>query len=625
MEIPPASPKIVYLDFFKEITNEIDEVLSSPTIRSFCEPISDLTLIFSDISSNQEVISNLSNIDLPAEEIDKLTQFLENPFQTSFSYGHKNKELIFIRLEKTSKLLKSDYKSGFLGLILHEIFHSVQRQRGLEVRVQNSLVFSLDFFSELASIVPPDVFGQDELIGFLKEISQVALFTLKDIYVNVEMIKRGFIDYLIDFYKTELRFEEPEGITKPIFDTPFQKGEIKIQNLIEFATAFNYTVSLIPVWLPTMVLETDSKSYTTSRELKHFIFDDYYTNPSLITREMWHIENIFLTSFSFSKGFHLKWFGAIFNLALEYLLGEDFVFYHLSKAAELVEEIYGEEEAERRRFAIVPILKAAYVHKKEYPVGIQQRNIDELEKMMKQYDIDDEELEELEESYDEYAQDKTKHVAHFFEDFLQLSIMILSQDFRKHIFQGQHSKINEFGRAILTNLQAINYLGDLCDNEYYHAVRISVKKILRNDYDVFRQKKMALLLETIAKNAIFASDLEANTNEVEELLFNYSFFEIQLTNNLVELGISFLHNIKLVQNKVSIDDPDFPVLTAQFLGVFLKEKSLNSKEKDQINMVLVSSLIAASNVPFKLIQPVLEQFIAFGPPLPVNEETVGEN
>jgi hypothetical protein len=625
MEISPTSPKIIYLNIFKEIANEIDEILSSPTIRSFCEPISDLTLIFSDIERNQEVMSNISSSDLPHEEIDKLKQFLETSFQTSFSYGYKNKEFVFIQLEKSSKLLKSDYKSGLQGLILHEIFHSVQRQRGLEVRLQNSLVFSLEFFTELASVVPPDVFDQEELFVFLKKISQFALFTLKDIYVNVEMIKRGFIDCLIDFYKAELRFEESEGVIKPIFDTPFQKGEIKIQNLEEFATAFNYTISLIPVWLPTMVLETDSKSYTTSRKLKHFIFDEYYTNPSLITREMWHIENIFLTSFSFSKNFHLKWFGAIFNLALEYLLGEDFVFYHLSKAAELVEEIYGEEEAERRRFAIVPILKAAYIHKIEYPVGIQQRNIDELEKMMKQYNIDDGEIKELEESLEEYSQAKDKHVAHFFENLLQLSIMILSRDIRKYIFQGFQKKTNEFGRAILTNLQAINYLGDQCDDEYYHSVRLTVKKILRNENDVFKQKKMALHLETIAKDAIFTSNLEATPSEVEELLFNYSFFEIPLSNNLIELGISFIHNIKLVQNKVTINDPDFPILTAQFIGVLLKEKKLNSKEADQINMVLVCSLIAASKVHFNLIQPVLEQFIAFGAPIPVNEETDDED
>ena len=128
-----------------------------------------------------------------------------------------------------------------------------------------------------------------------------------------------------------------------------------------------------------MVLETDTIDYLPSRNLKHFIFNKYYTNPSFITREMWYLENIFLTSFSFSKSFHRKWYGAVFNLALEYLLGEDFLFYHLFKATELTEELYTTPESEERKsMAMVPILKAAYVYRREQLVGIQERNIEEL-------------------------------------------------------------------------------------------------------------------------------------------------------------------------------------------------------------------------------------------------------
>ncbi|MFX0174155.1 MAG: hypothetical protein ACFE9L_19920, partial [Candidatus Hodarchaeota archaeon] len=388
MENLTLSPKIILLDFFKEIESDLEEILNSPMIHSFCEHISDLTIVFSDIKNIPEVIEFLSKIDLPHEEINGLRKFFEDPFQTSFSYGYNNREFVFIRLEKESQLLNKAHQNGLTGLVLHEILHSVQRQRGLEVILRDSLVFSLDFFTELASIVPPDIFDQEELIAFLKLISQVALFTLKDIYVNVEMIKRGMVDLLILFYSLELNLDRPESVINPEFETPFEKGKISIKDLDKFAKAFNYTISLIPVWLPMMVLETDAKDYQSSRKLKHFIFNDYYVNPSLITREMWHVENIFLTNFSFSKSFHKKWFGTVFNLALEYLLGEDFVFYHLSKATELVEEIYEEiQDSERKTLAMTPILKAAYVHMKEYPAGIQQRNIDELSSVMKQYDI----------------------------------------------------------------------------------------------------------------------------------------------------------------------------------------------------------------------------------------------
>ncbi|UCG89766.1 MAG: hypothetical protein JSU57_04680 [Candidatus Heimdallarchaeota archaeon] len=615
MESSVSSLNIVFLDFFKDIEGNLEEILDSPMLKILCEPIIDLTLIFSDIDNSKEVNTFIKNSGLPQKKIDDLERIFEDPFQTSFSYGYKNKEFVFIQLERSSPLLKPTHRNGLTGLIFHEILHSIQRQRGLEVRLRNSLVFSLDFFTQLASIMPPESFKQEELVTFLKQISQIALFSLKDIFVNVEMMKRGLSNPLLDFYSVELRLEESDQTTPPILDIPFQKGEIKIKDLDKFAKAFNYTISLIPVWLPTMVLQEDSIDYTPSRKLKHFIFQKYYINPSLITREMWHIENIFLTSFSFSKNFHVKWFGAIFNLALEYLLGEDFVFYHLSKATELVEAIYeGQEDPERKRLAMVPILKAAYVHKREYPAGIQQKNVEDLDAAMKRYTIDQEEIVELEETLDELIQTKDSHFGHFFENLLQLSIMILARDFRQDVFHGHQTPIKDFGRAILTLLQAINYLGDQCDEEYYHSVRLTVKRLLRSD-NVFKQKHLAIHLEIISKEAIFASDTDATSAEVEELLYNFDFFEIPLNNTFIEMGISFINNIKTVLRKVPITDSEFPLLASQFISILLSDKELSIEEMDQINMILVSSLIATSGVPFTMIQPVLEQFVTSSHPL----------
>lgn len=447
------------------------------------------------------------------------------------------------------------------------------------------------------------------MVEFLKQISQVALLTLKDVYANVEMIKRGLCAPLLDFFLTELGYEENALINPPVFHTPFKKGEIRIKNLDEFAKAFNYTISLIPAWLPNMVIETDSIDYKRSRELKSFIFNNYYTNPSLITREMWHIENIFLTSFSFSKSFHLKWFGAIFNLALEYLLGEDFVFYHLSKAVELIEAIYDSLGlAERKELAIIPILKAAYIHKKEYPAGIQQKNIEDLESMLKVYSIDKEEISELEESLEEIINNKDGHFGHFFENLLHVSIMVLTRDFRREIMVGNFGFLNDFSRAILTILQAINYLGDACDEKYYHTVRLNTKRLLRSG-NIFKQKKLVLNLEVFTKQDIYSSEIDPSPFEVEELLFNYDFFEIPITNTTADLGISFIQSAKAVLNRVAITDPDFPLLTSQFINILLADKNLKQEETDQLNMILVSSLIATAGVPFTMIQPVLGEFI----------------
>ncbi len=605
----PNSLKIITHDFFKEFEEYLKEIITSSVILSLIEPITDFTISFSDIKNNEEVRSFIANIKLPQSEINSLNGLFDNPFQTSFSYGYQDKEFVFIQLEKTSSLLLTTHREGLKGLIIHEILHSIQRQRGLEVRLRDSLVFSLDLFQELASIMPPGSFKKEDLVNFLKQISQVALLTLKDLYVNVEMIKRDFCRSLTDFLSAELGFDEQDLITPPIFDSPFQKGKISITDLNEFAQAFNYTLSLIPAWLPSMVLEIDSIDYSRTRELKHFIFNKYYINPSMITREMWHIENIFLTSFSFSKNFHIKWFGAIFNLALEYLLGEDFVFYHLSKSAELIERIYEPiNNPERKTLAIVPILKAAYVHKKEYPAGIQQKNIEDLESMMENYSIDAEEISELEDILEEHIKIEGTHFGHFFENLLQLSIMILTRDLRRQIMIGDITILNEFGRVILSILQVINYLGDFCDDKYYHSVRLATKRLLRSG-NIFKQKKLSLYLENITKQAIYKSEIDPSPLEVNELLFNFDFFEIPITNVTADLGMSFIQSTKTILNKVPITDPEFPLITSQFIHIILTDKQLNQEILDQLNMILVSSLIATTGVPFTNIQNVLEHFL----------------
>jgi hypothetical protein len=609
------TPRIVLLDFFKTKEKPIMAVLKTPSIKKFCDSITDMTIVFSDITKNEEVLSFIrTSSGLPSEEIESLGDFFHGAFQSSFSYGYKEKEFVFIQLEESSRLLKSKHRSSFSGLLLHEILHSIQRQRGLEVRLRSSLVFSLDFFTQLADIVPHGAFEKDEILTFLKAISQFALYALKDIYVNVEMMKRGggLGKALIDFYKADLQFGK--SIDIPEFDTSFQKGHVTIKDLESFTRAFNLLLSLIPSWLPQMVLNPESRDYSSARELKHFIFENYYSTLNLITRELYHIENMFLSSFSFSRGFHLKWFGAVFNLALEYLLGEDFVFYHLSKVTELIEEIYQrEEEEERRRLAMTPILKAAYVHKTSIQsAGIQKKNIDALEAMMASYAIDQAEITELEESLEETIQDESLHQGHLFEKLLQLSIMVLSQDYRQHALHGHRQKNRVYGRAILTILQALNYLGDQCDEQYYHQVRLTVKEILRNTNDLFVQARALVLLELFTKNTIHMSPIDPTEEEVNELLFNFDFFEIRLSNTFVELGVSFINSIKTVLNRVPLDDPDFPTLVSQFLQIQSQEKKLSPHEKDQVNMVLVASLIATDKVPFIKIQPVIEQFVALG-------------
>ncbi len=608
MEMDINDCKIVLFDFFQKKKAILLEALKSDEVQTFLEPLSDMTIIFSDINNIDELKSYLKTLQIPKENLKDILIVFDRPFQSSFSWGFQDKEFVFIRLEKGTKLFQKKNRKGLIGLVIHEVLHGVQRQRGLEIRLRDSLDFSLDFFTQLAEVIPPEKYKREEIISFLKQISQVALFALKDIFVNVEMIKRGLAEWLVIFYQDEVGFGEEINISPPQYETEFEKGIIKVMDLNAFANAFTYTLSLIPIWLPFMVLETDSKDYESSRKLKHFIFEEYYINPSFITREMWHIENIFLASFSFSKSFHRKWYGAIFNLALEYLLGEDFLFYHLFKATELLEELYITEESEERKsMAMIPILKATYIYRREHLVGIQKRNIEELNSKLEQYSISKDELLELEEAIDSSAEHSTSP-AHMFENLMKLSIMIISRDLRENVFSGENLKFKVFSRTILSLLQAINYLGDECDDQYYHTVRLGVKRLLRSD-DLFKRKRWVLLLENFAQNTIFQGETEPTQNEIEELMYNFDFFEIPLTNFFIDLGISFIQNIKTVMKTVPVDDEEFPFLTAQLINIQLGGLQLPIEDDEHLNLLYVSSLIATRGIPYLLIQVMLTAFL----------------
>ena len=257
--------------------------------------------------------------------------------------------------------------------------------------------------------------------------------------------------------------------------------------------------------------------------------------------------------------------------------------------------------------AMIPILKATYLHRREQHPGIQKRNIEELNAKMEQYEISKDEILELEESVDESAEHATSP-AHMFENLMKLSIMIIARDLRENVFSGEDFKFKIFSRTILSLLQAINYLGDECDDQYYHEVRLGVKRLLRTD-NLFKRKRWALLLENFVQNTIFQGETEPIQIEVDELVYNYDFFEIPLTNFFIDLGVSFIQNIKTVMKTVPVDDGDFPFLTAQLINIQLGGSSLPIEDEEHLNLMFVSSLIATKGIPYRMIKEMLTAFL----------------
>lgn len=610
LELEVFNPKIILLDHFESNAERISDLMKLKAIQKYTKSLLTLTVIFAEPES-ENLLNYIKKIDIDETKKSELLNFIVNSFNASFSHGIDIYEFVFVLLPKNSPLFLEKNKEALTGLVIHEILHSIQRKRGLEDRLRDSYRFNMDLFKNLASLVPKEHFDQEIMIEFLISISQFSIFALKDLYVNYELIKRGFCKPLLKYYQIELGFYDREGISPPNFNIPFEKGKVSIKDLDEFANAYKFMISLIPAWLPFTILDIEDTAYKTSRELKHFIFDYYYTNPaiSLMTREMFQLENIYLTAFNFSKSFHIKWFGSIFNIGIEYLLGEDFVFYHLSKVVELLEHIYAKlEDPEREKFAIVPILKAAFVYQSKDSCGIQKENIQELKSLIyKKYMISAEEIGELEEILAEEDTDFTI----MFEELIHLAIMIVTKDLREEIVEGDDSLLHVFGRAILTLLQTTFYLEGRFEDEYHSFIRFTLKRLLRVHNQHLRES-LALKLEIAARNHILGNDkLQPTIEEAEELIFYYQFFNISITNTTINIGLAFINGIKIVAKKVDIDSEKFIPVVAQFLPTITGGliDQLSEHERDEINTLLVSSLSATSLIPFEFIQPIVKLFV----------------
>ena len=94
----------------------------------------------------------LKNEDMPEIEFDEFLSRLI-PETTSFSWGYGSIEFIFIIFDQTDYHLL-DSQPALIGLLIHEIIHGIQRQRGLEDDLQRSLLFTMDLFEELALMIP---------------------------------------------------------------------------------------------------------------------------------------------------------------------------------------------------------------------------------------------------------------------------------------------------------------------------------------------------------------------------------------------------------------------------------------------------------------------------------------
>ena len=510
-----------------------------------------------------------------AEDL-KIFESLKNNLSqstTSFSWGYQEVELVFIIFTQDNPEFLIE-PLALIGLIIHELLHGCERQRGLEDDLKRSLAISLDTFKGFAKILSATKFKEEDLIELFKSIGETAVYVLKDLYVDREAIERGYGTEILEQYKSTFNLNDEFESTSNLPEITLDLKQIDPNNinLEEFKIAFIILLGLIPTWLSFIRI---SKGYQREQalELRNFI-DDTYKQVSIISERFHHLENLYLTEFAFTRRFHTKWFSEIFSIVIDLLSGGQFIIWEFSKFVIDLESYIADENSKEdstiyklQDLILTPVLKAAFLFSKSHS-KLESINKD-IDDKLKKY-LPEEDLAEWEESYEEYSIEN-------------LLLFVLSELIRllREKFLDSIQNLRVYTGFVLNTLQIlIDIKNDIQFLEQYHIFKNLIHQFIIDRDSRFLSLKILYPLEFEIEQMLFEDEPAFTPEQAEEFLQIARFYNLPKLNWVLEIAKRMAGIVKLSIDKAHEKndevDPNVVamtmiVLTKDFEGVENKE------------------------------------------------------
>ena len=405
---------------------------------------------------------------------------------TSFSWGLQEFEFIFIILTDLDKHFL-DQPTALIGLLIHEIMHGIERQRGLEDDLKRSLAITIQTFYDLADLVSKE-YIKDDIITLFKNIGEIAVYTLKDLYVNREALERGFATEILEQYKSLFYLNDSDGAILPPIELELTEiDKTKHHDLKEFEKAFITILGLVPAWLPFVKISHGFEK-DQALEIRAFI-DKTYSQVSVISERFRHLENVYLNEFSYSPNFHKIWFTEVFSIVIDLLSGGEFIIWQFSQLVIKLEKISDKlnsndffNEFSLEDLILTPVLKSAYIFSKQKS-SLDIVNKEIFDKLAT--NLDKEELIEWEQDYEEY----------FIEELLLFALGELIRILRKE-FLDNITNIRLYTGLILDILQIlIDIKEDIQFLNEYHIIKNSIHQFIIDRDSRFLSLKILYPLE----------------------------------------------------------------------------------------------------------------------------------
>ncbi|MFX1534787.1 MAG: hypothetical protein ACFFDI_11240 [Promethearchaeota archaeon] len=572
-----------------EIINECNLFIQQIAPQIFC----------CTLKTKKELQPFIQKLPLIKEKIDNLLQVLELT-TTSFSWGKDDVEVVILVFDNPEEAFSLS-KTALAGLFLHEMMHCVQRQRGLEDDLHRSLNLSLDFFTKLAEYIPEGHFPKDHLINFLKSIGKFAVLALKDLYVNTELIRRGRTLEVLTYHEMLLGLSPniKSVILAPNFDNFYIKGKIALKSLFGLEMVINYTMSLLPALLPFSKLNRIKNEALKERgdRLRKQIMETYLSTLPEYMHEFLLLEDLYLTSFGFNEAFHRKFIGNFFNTVLELILGEDFVFYHMSKISELIDLLYQDNPKEKKEI-LSPLLKAAYhlfIIRGES--GIQKENCDLLQGLVSKT-ISKDEMEEFREFMETDPDVKIT-------DLLEMTFFRLVLGLRDQLLEGYAENLLIFCRALLLLLHVMRRLNPV--KQEYLRLKKLIYQLINHKRRLFYRVLFMGKLELLAKQIFFNLENSLTCEEFEELMFTLQYFGIIVDNDVFDLVVVYSNAIKMSLATSSPDDLNFPIIIALTCNL-MAFKTIKSSDTRENALPILRAVLLSLGYSFKTVRKVAREF-----------------
>ncbi len=573
-------------DAFPEVIDDDFLAFFQSSDDTFSWGKGDKEFIFLQISENEEFL-----LDKPPKWTESYAQ-VESPDDASYL------DRVHPETVHTSRYRRDESDDWpLLGLMAHEYLHSLQRQWGLEDDINGALAFTSSFFDslikEFGESLPEDKYGP--LRESLVQVSQVALYALKELYCNWELRRFGLhehlLQYLIKLFGDSMRIP----CATPSFGVKFTLGKQQ-EDLISVTEAMSLALATIPNWISFIGFDK------RATRLRKIIAKCYIGSIPTIANELEQLFPLYLSMFEFSKRFSVSYFTYIFVFFFDFVQGQSLAFTHVASVIEslqILEQRLGDYDLS---WIFEPILKLAHLIALSSKWGrIPEAYREYLESLM-----------EDRFSRDVY-QEWLEHSSEFdVIDLILLPLFGIFQIIRRLLLSGNQL---EARIAIYVWQQLYEVRKHIKNNqkiEIFEKINDYLTNLLTTGFPSRRiYLPRFMFLETSIKNLLFDDhEFYATPDEAMHLVHLLTHFRVPLHNKIIDAAMKMLDDVKYIFGTEDlINANSIPLEISEVLSiVILGNEHLKKSNHQHLLTILLQCVLLTLNVSFQEIRKIKKVF-----------------